>query len=180
MNRPILAPRWRNALLSLHIISTVGVLGADLVILTLALAGLSGTDPLAVYPAAELIGTRIVAPLAVASLVTGVLLALTTGWGLFTYWWTTVKLGIGLALTAAVYLALLPAPRSAATAAMAGERTSSAGLLVIAPAAASTLLVLAVVLGVFKPRRRVRADDPATRARTGALAPDPRQGAPSR
>jgi hypothetical protein len=154
----ILPQLWRKLLLSAHVATTVSVLGADLVLLTLAAAGLLGADPRTIYPAAQLVAARLVAPLAVASLGTGLLLGLLTPWGLLTYWWVTLKLGITAVLTSTVLLVLVPRLGRAAAAAVAAEPLTDAQRLplVAAPAAASALLVLAVVLAVFKPGWRLR------------------------
>lgn len=156
-----LSKPWRNALLSVHIVTTVGVLGTDLVLLTLGLTGLLGSEPETVYPAAAVVGTRLVAPLAVAALATGLLLAFLTPHGLLRYWWTAIKLVITAGLTAAVLFVLLPALGAAAEAALAGQEPTAQRLpLVVAPALASVLLVVAVLLGVFKPAWRLRARRP--------------------
>lgn len=180
MDRPQLTPRWRNALLTVHIVSTVGVLGADLVLLVLGLTGLSGADPVRVYPAAQLIGSTIVAPFAAAALVTGLLLALLTPYGLLTYWWTVIKLAITVALAGAVYLILLPALATASTAALEGAQPASRAALVLAPAGGSALLVVAILLAVSKPRRRLCADHQPARSRAASPSADDRQGVPSR
>ncbi len=75
-------PRWRNFILTIHIVASVGVLGADLALLALGAAGLRGAAAPTVYPAAHLLGSRVVAPLAVVALTTGILLGLVTRWGL--------------------------------------------------------------------------------------------------
>jgi hypothetical protein len=43
---------WRNLLLTVHVGASVSVLGTDLVLLALGIAGLTGADPLTIYPAA--------------------------------------------------------------------------------------------------------------------------------
>jgi hypothetical protein len=63
-----LSAPWRKLLLTVHVAATVSVLGTDLVLLLLGLSSLSGTDPRTIYPAAHLVGARLVAPLAVLSL----------------------------------------------------------------------------------------------------------------
>jgi hypothetical protein len=87
---------WRNLLLTVHVLATVGVFGADLVLLVLGASSVFGADPRTVYPAAHLIGQILVQPLAFAALGTGVALALLTPWGLFRYWWTAIKLAISV------------------------------------------------------------------------------------
>jgi hypothetical protein len=157
----MLSRPWRNLLLSLHIAASVGVLGTDLVLLTFGVASLAGADPLTVYPAARLVGTWLVAPLALLTLGTGLALALLTPWGLFNYWWVTIKLAIVVVLTGAVLFVLVPS--LSATAAMvsgSAPQPLSTGQrlpLLLAPAAASTLLAIALLLAVFKPGWRLRA-----------------------
>jgi hypothetical protein len=152
---------WCNLLVSLHVASAVGVLGADLVLLTFGLASLGGADPLTIYPAARLVGTFVVAPLALLTLATGVLLGLLTRWGLFTYWWVTIKLAIVLVLTGAVLFVLVPSLAATAAAVSGPEpQVLTAGQripLVLAPAVASTLLVVALLLAIFKPGWRLRS-----------------------
>ena len=152
---------WRKLLLTVHVVATVSVLGTDLALLTLGLAGLGGADPRTTYPAAHLVGARLVAPLAVVSLGTGVLLGLLTPWGLLRYWWVAIKLAITAVLTALVLFVLVPrlgAVAGAATGPAPGLLPGGERLpLVVAPAVASTLLALNVALAIFKPGWRLRA-----------------------
>jgi hypothetical protein len=109
---------WRKLLLTVHVLATVGVFGADLALLILGVSSVFGADPQTVYPAAHLISQVLVAPLAIASLATGVALALLTPWGLLRYWWTVTKLTITAVLTGAVVLVLVPQLGAAADATM--------------------------------------------------------------
>jgi hypothetical protein len=153
-----LPPNARNLLLTVHVAATVSALGADLVLLVLGVAGASGADPRTVYPASSIIGSMLMAPLAAASLASGLALALLTRWGVFRYWWVTIKLAITASLTALVVLVLVPrlaaAARSVAlgTALTDAERTQ----LVITPMVGCSLLVLTITLAVFKPSWRLR------------------------
>lgn len=153
----ILPQPWRKLLLSVHVAASVGVLGADLSLLTLGIASVGGADPVTIYPAARLVGAGLVAPLALTALVTGLALGLLTQWGLFTYWWVTIKLAIVVILTGAVLFVLVPALGAAAETAVATRGISPAERLplLIAPAAASTLLLVAVALAIFKPGWRL-------------------------
>jgi hypothetical protein len=157
--RTLPAP-WRKLLLAIHVVATVSVLGTDLVLLLLGLASLGGAEPQTIYPAAYLVAARLVAPLAVISLGTGLLLGILTPWGLFNYWWVTIKLAITTVLTAVVLLVLVPRLGTAAATATGQTSyilTSAQSLpLAIAGAIASTLLLLAVVLAIFKPGWRLR------------------------
>ncbi|HEX7196426.1 MAG TPA: hypothetical protein VF364_06290 [Candidatus Limnocylindria bacterium] len=149
----------RNVLLSAHIAVTVSALGADLVLLALGVAGLSGADPATVYPAMALIGSWVMSPLAVASLSSGLALALLTRWGVFRYWWVTIKLAITAVLTLLVLLVLGPRFEAAAEAARLGVALTDPqrGQLVITSVVGSGLLIVTIGLAVFKPARRLAA-----------------------
>lgn len=156
-----LSAPWRKLLLSLHVAITVSVLGADLVLLTLGIASLGGADPRTIYPAAHLVSVWLTAPLAVLSLATGLLLGLLTQWGVFKYWWVMIKLTITLGLIGVVLFVVVPRLGMVADLVTAPGSdslpTSSRVPLVIAPALASSLLLLNVGLAMFKPGRRLRA-----------------------
>ncbi|HET9495097.1 MAG TPA: hypothetical protein VFR15_12770 [Chloroflexia bacterium] len=168
MQSATLSPGRRKLLLTTHIAATVSVLGADLVLLLLGLAGLGGTDQRTIYPAAHLVGTWLVTPLAFLSLGTGLLLGLLTTYGLLKYWWVAIKLVITTALTGAVLLVLVPRLASAAEAVTGPSPRFLAGgeqlALVLAPAAASTLLLLNVAFAVYKPGWRLQSRSVSTAA----------------
>ncbi|MCA1718881.1 MAG: hypothetical protein LC781_19330 [Actinobacteria bacterium] len=103
-----LSPPWRKLLLTVHVATAVSVLGTDLVLLVLGISSVRGADPRTIYPAADLIATWLLAPLAVVALGTGVLLGLLTRWGLFRYWWVTIKLTLTAILTGVILFVLVP------------------------------------------------------------------------
>lgn len=147
--------RWRTPLLTVHIVTGVGAIGAALVLLALGIAGVRGADPRTVYPAAHLVEAWVIAPLAVLALGTGVTLALLSCWGLVRYWWVAIKLAITAVLTAVVFLVLEPS--LAATAAAESLTDAQRTRIALFPAVALALLVVNVVLGLAKPRRRLRS-----------------------
>jgi hypothetical protein len=156
---------WRKLLLTVHVAASVSVLGADLVLLALGISSVGGADPVTIYPAARLVGAWLVAPLALIALASGLGLGLLTPWGLFTYWWVTIKLAIVTVLTGAVLFVLVPALGAAADAVTGPTpRLLDAGArlpLLIAPAAASALLAAALALAIFKPGWRLRSSGTA-------------------
>jgi hypothetical protein len=160
----------RTALLTAHIVVTVAALGGDLALFALGTAGLRGVDPRAVYPAAHLLAAWLVAPLAIASLATGILLSVTTGWKPFVYGWVTIKGGVTVMMTGLLVFLLIPSlDRAAALATGDAAGTLTHGqqtLYAVVPAAGAVLLTLNVVLGVVKPRRHRRRPAP-TPARYG-------------
>jgi hypothetical protein len=136
-------PRYR-ALLVAHIAAAVSLVGTDLVLIVLAL----GRD----YPAALLVAQWLVEPLAVAALATGILAAVTGPYGLFRFWWTSIKLAITAALNVAVFLVLTPALERAAS--VPADAVQPITLL-LAPLIAVGLLVVNITLAVFKPAARL-------------------------
>jgi len=149
-----LTPPWRKALLTLHVVTSVGWLGVDLVLLTLSLAGLAGTDPDLVYPAIGLIGMTLFVPLSLLAWLVGVLTALLTPWGLLRHRWVIVKLIITTVMLGAVLFALLPNLRAAAELGAALPDDGRRGLI-MAPIVSSTLLIIATVLSTYKPWGRI-------------------------
>ena len=174
-----LPARWRKLLLTVHIATTVSVLGTDLVLLALGIASMNGSDQQTIYPAAHLVGAWLVAPLAVLSLGTGVLLAVLTGWGLLRYWWVTIKLTLTTVLTGVVLFVLVPRLDTASDSVNGPSPdflTSSERLpLVAAPAIASTLLLFMITLAIFKPgwRLRSRTSSEVAPAASGGLEQRP-------
>jgi hypothetical protein len=167
--KPATSPKpawWRTPLLTVHITASVGAIGAALVLLTLGIAGMQGADPRTVYPAAHMVEARVVAPLAILALGTGLALALRSGWGLVRYWWVAIKLTITAVLTAVVILVLEPS--LAATAAAESLTDAQRARVALFPAVALALLTVNVVLGLAKPRWRVRRVIPHESVRTGA------------
>jgi hypothetical protein len=80
-----------------HVAASVGWLGAVVAYLGLVWAGLDSSDPQAVRSAWWGLDqlTRVLAPLSVAALVSGVVQGLITPWGLVWHYWVMVKLGHG-------------------------------------------------------------------------------------
>jgi hypothetical protein len=170
-----LSPPWRKALLTAHVVTAVGWLGADATQLTLGIAGASGVDPGVIYPAIGLVGTVFFVPLTVLVWLVAVIDAALSRWGLLRYWWVVTKLIIATLMLGLVFLALLPLLRHAADLGAALPATDRRNL-VVAPAVSTALLITATVLSIYKPWGPVRRSDrgPARRA-AGTPAP----GAPS-
>jgi len=90
-----MTPRVRKFALTAHVISSVGWLGAIAVFLALSVAGLTIRDAQmvrAAYLAMELTAWSVLVPLALASLLSGLVQSLGTPWGLFQHYWVLVKL----------------------------------------------------------------------------------------
>lgn len=80
-----LGPRLRKLLLTAHVLSSVGWLGANTAFLVLAIVGVTSDDAAlvrAIYLASEPLVLFAIVPLAAGSLVTGLVQSLATHWGL--------------------------------------------------------------------------------------------------
>lgn len=159
---PAIRPRWRTGLLTVHVVTAVALVGTDLVLVALGVSGVRGADPRTVYPAASLVESWLIAPLVIVTLGTGVIQAATGPWGLVRYWWTTIKLATTAAFTLLVLFVLAPRLAGTATAAVAGHTFTTADRLPLAlvPGVAVAAVIVNVVLGLTKPRARLRRGTP--------------------
>lgn len=147
----------RRVLLTLHVSLSVGWLGASMVILTLAIAARasqSGEQARGAYWAVHLVADVLLIPLSITVLLIGVLVAVTSPWGLLRYWWVTVKF---IATCAAVTLSLLALPaltrvayQDATRHAMAAEHSAGTRLIIAASVSVALYLSLTAV-SVLKP-----------------------------
>src|SRR5260370_37374929 len=107
----VMTPGLRKFGLTAHVIASVGWLGAVASFLALAIVGLRGQGPAtvqSVYLAMELTARLIIVPLCVASLLTGIVQALGTPWGLFRHHWIVAKLFINVASTIILLVHMRP------------------------------------------------------------------------
>ncbi|CAN5654070.1 hypothetical protein BH18ACT7_BH18ACT7_14970 [soil metagenome] len=154
-------PRLRRFMLTAHVVSSVGWLGAVAASLALGLAGLTSRDAetlRAVYLAMELIGWLVLVPLSLASLLTGLVQALGTRWGLFRHYWVVFKLVINVFAAAVLLLYMQTLGYLAGVAASAGSDLSEleSPSAALHAGGALLLLLLAAMLSVYKPRGLTR------------------------
>ncbi|MCX5275336.1 hypothetical protein [Streptomyces virginiae] len=158
-----MTPRQRKLALTAHVAASVGWLGAVAAFLALAAVGMTGQNAQttrAMYMAMEVTGWYVIVPLAAASLLTGVISALGTTWGLLRYYWVVVKLVITVLATILLLVHMGPVSYVAGLAAgpdwSAGDHAGLAGQLVIQSGAAVLVLLVAAVLSVYKPQGLTR------------------------
>jgi hypothetical protein len=147
----LLSPPWRKALRTLHVISSVGLLGADSAILALVIAGWQRADPVIIYPAAHLLGLALIIPLALLSLATGLALGLLTPWGVLRHWWVLLKFLLTAGGTLLALFVLVPTLEDAAATALAGRALADPFALVKDSGGACGVLIVTVVLSSYKP-----------------------------
>ena len=170
--------RVRKASLALHVASSVGWFGAVLVYVALGVAAVSSDDTAltaAVYVTMDWAAWVVLVPLAVASLVSGVVQSLVSPWGLMRHYWVVVKLvltavatGVLLAYTQTLSTLADVAARTPLTAGdLAVLRSSS---VIVHTTGALVVLVLALLLAVYKPRGLTRHGQRRQRAASSVSA----------
>lgn len=152
----IMSPALRKFALVAHVVVSVGWVGAVVAYLALGIAAVTSRDAQTVRAAwigMDLIGWLALVPLALAALVTGMVISLGTPWGLFRHYWVLIS----LALTAFATLILvlhMPSVRAIANMTRGANDTALGGHGGDLVHAGGGLLVLLVVtaLNVYKPR----------------------------
>ncbi len=172
-------PSIRKLALIVHVAASVGWLGATAGVLVLAIAGLTSDDATTVgaaYLATDLIWRFLIIPMSLAALLSGLVQAIGTPWGLVRYYWVTTKLLLTVGAIVLLTLhtgSLLPALSAAADSSPTvhsshGQHGKLSPRVHLVVAAGGTLLVLLVTLGlsVYKPWGRTRfrrqAEPPGT------------------
>ena len=164
-------PALRKPLLTTHVVVSIGWLGAAAAVLALGITGLTTADvglANAGYRATEVIWRAVIIPLSLAALVTGLVQALGTQWGLVRHYWVFTKflIAIGAVLllllhTGSLLPALARAAIDASSSAGEGVTHGHGGIpprihLVVAASGTLLLLLTAATLSVYKPWGRTR------------------------
>jgi uncharacterized membrane protein len=154
-----MSPSVRRAVLTTHIIASVGLLGDCAAILAINVRAATTGDPglaAASYDLLAMFPVVFGIPLSMIALVTGLALGLGSKWGVLRHRWVTAKLLLLLSVILVGALVLGPA-----TTAMRDGGDGKQTLLVLASAYDVLALALATGLSVFKPGKR--RDRPSTR-----------------
>lgn len=155
-----MSPSARRFVLTAHLTFSVGWIGAVVAFLTLVVAAMTSQDAhrlRAAWIAMDLTGWFAIVPLAVASLLTGLVMSLGTQWGLFRHYWVLISFVLTI-LATAVLLGNMQAvsffARIAAEADSADVGDLRRGLRSeLLHAGVGLVLLLAIeVLNVYKPR----------------------------
>lgn len=158
----MMSPGVRKHVLIVHVLYSVGWTGAVAAFLALAIMGFTTSDSRLVggiYASLRGLVWYVIVPLSVLSLVTGVVQALGTPWGLFRHYWVVAKLLLTIGATVLLLVHTQVVDRAATDALTAGV-TGGAGIdavrlqLIVDAAAALIVLVLITVLAIVKPRGR--------------------------
>jgi hypothetical protein len=182
-----MTPNFRKIALTAHIASSVGWFGTVAGFEALAIVGLVAPDAFtmrAAYLAMEKVTWLTIVPFAFTSLITGLIMALGTKWGLFRHYWIVAKflintLSIALLLLHTRLIGTLA--RAAETGAIsATDLHGQASELAVKGGAALVTLLVAMSLAVVKPRgmtaygrRKLQASRPALQPTNVELVPAP-------
>jgi hypothetical protein len=153
--RRIFPPHVRQTVLTAHIIISVGLLGDSAGFLAVALRASHTTDPASALELVHVLNMFALVfgiPLSVGAILSGITLGLGTRWGVFRYPWVVAKLLLIVSVMVVGGVVIGPAID-----AMLQGRGDTTARLIAAAAYDVLALVLATVLGVFKPGRPFRA-----------------------
>jgi hypothetical protein len=156
----IMTPRLRKFALAAHLTFSVGWIGTVVAYLALGVAAVTSQDAQTVraaWIAMELTGWYVIVPLALASLLTGLVMALGTKWGLFRHYWVLFSLVLTI-LAMVVLLLHMPDVSVLADVAQEAEGASLDGLGgdLLHPGLGLVVLLVIQVLNVYKPRGMTR------------------------
>jgi hypothetical protein len=157
-------PGLRKFALAAHLAFSVGWIGAVVAYLALSVGAVTSQDAQTVraaWIAMELTGWYAIVPLALASLLTGLVMALGTKWGLFRHYWVLFSLVLTI-LATVVLLLHMPDVSFLADLARKAEGASLDGLDkhvytrlgdgdLLHPALGLVVLLVIQVLNVYKP-----------------------------
>lgn len=155
-----MAPGLRKFALTIHLLSSLGWIGAVLAYLVLGVSAVTDQDPQTVraaWIAMEVTGWYAIVPLALAALATGLIMSLGTSWGLFRHYWVLITLVLTVL---SILVLLLHMPTVSAMAGMAREADDAdlgrLGGDLLHPGLGLVVLLVIAVLNVYKPRGLTR------------------------
>ena len=159
----LMSPGARKFALTAHVLSSIGWFGALLVFLAHTVVSLvSGNVQVvrSVCFAMALTAWLVILPLSLASLITGVVQALGTAWGLIRHYWVVAKLALTTFATAILLLKLAPIGQLSDAAAQvsfsASDSTDLKMSLLVHSVGGLVVLLAISVLAVYKPAGMTR------------------------
>jgi hypothetical protein len=155
-----MTPGVRKFALAAHLTVSVGWIGAVVAYLALGIAAVTSQNAQTVrgaWIAMELTGWYVMVPLALAALLTGLVMALGTPWGLFRHYWVLLSLVLTI-LATLVLLLHMPTVSALADLARAadGAHVSGLGGDLVHPGLGLVVLLVITGLNVYKPRGLTR------------------------
>jgi uncharacterized membrane protein len=154
--------RLRKAALTVHITLSVGWIGAVAAYIALDVAAATSHDALilrAAYAGMDNIAGGVIVPLALASLLTGVVMSVGTRWGLFRHYWVLISLLLTTIATLVLLAETQTISRFADTAAdptTSSDDLRALGNTLVHSVGGLAVLLVILVLNMYKPRGMTR------------------------
>jgi hypothetical protein len=157
-----MSPGLRKFALAVHLTLSVGWIGAVVAYLALDVTAATSRDTQtlrAAYIAMGSIARFVIVPLALASLLTGLIMSLGTKWGLLRYYWVLISLLLTVIATAVLLVEtrvigsmadMAADPRST------GEHLRAMGSTLVHSIGGLMVLLVILVLNTFKPQGMTR------------------------
>ena len=158
----MMSPRVRAFALAAHLMVSVGWIGALAAYIPFDVAAATSEDSQtlrAAYLAMDSIVRYVIVPLALASLLTGVVMSLGTKWGLVRHYWVLISLLLTILAATVLLTQVQPISQHAGIAA---DPTTSGGELramestLVHSVGGMVVLLVVLVLNVYKPRGMTR------------------------
>ena len=155
-----MAPGLRKFVLTVHLTFSVGWIGAVVAYLALGVSAVTSRDAQTVraaWVAMELTGWSVIVPLALAALLTGLVISLGTPWGLFRHYWVLISLALTILATVVLLLHMATVSLMADAAREAdGANLDGIGGNLLHPGVGLLVLLVITALNVYKPRGMTR------------------------
>ena len=152
----MMTPTVRKLVLTMHLLSSVGWIGAVIAYLALGISATTSLDAEKVrsaWIAMELTGWFVIVPLAVAALFTGLVMSLGTSWGLIRHYWVVISLALTTLSTVILLLHMPTVSALAEAARMAdGDHLGMLGSDLFHAGGGLLVLLVVLVLNVYKPQ----------------------------
>ena len=151
----MMTPGVRKLALTIHLALSVGWIGAVVSYLVLGISAVRSNNAetvRAAWIAMELTGWWAIVPLAIGSLLTGLIMSLGTPWGLFRHYWVLITFALSI-FCVAILLLHMPTVSTVAQMVRAGTaaRDGRGGDL-LHPSVGLLVLLMITVLNVYKPQ----------------------------
>ncbi len=158
----IMTSRLRKFALAAHITLAVGWIGAVAGYIALDVAAATSQDAQtlrAAYLAMEVIAWYVIVPLALASLLSGLVMSVGTKWGLFRHYWVLISLLLTIIATVVLVVETQTISHFADIAAdptTSSDDLGALGSTLVHSAGGTVVLLVILVLNVYKPRGMTR------------------------
>ncbi len=172
-----MSPGLRKFALAAHLTVSIGWVGAVAAYLALDVTAATSQDAQtlrAAYLAMEPIARFVIVPLAVSSLLTGLVMSLGTRWGLFRHYWVLISLVLTVVATAVLLVEIRTIGSLgdiAADPSMSAQELRAMPSTLIHSVGGLVVLLIVLVLNTYKPQGLTRYGWRKLRAERGQLVP---------